>query len=91
MATAAKTYETRMVEQLVPAITLTLTVAEAETLKSLTDAVGGCPTDSPRAHAEAVRRALSEAGIQGWPAALPAKLMEGSIRFADYPADGDDE
>ncbi|MGW1673272.1 hypothetical protein [Streptomyces sp. NPDC002324] len=55
----------------VPAVTLTLTVEEAETLMAVGAKVGGDRYTSPRKHYEAVTKALRNAGVRDFTASGP--------------------
>ncbi|WP_338781760.1 hypothetical protein [Streptomyces sp. DG1A-41] len=49
-------------------VTLTLSIEEAETLMAVGAKIGGDREDSPRAHYEAIVRALSRAGVRDFTA-----------------------
>jgi hypothetical protein len=44
-------------------VVLELSLAEAETLLAITGLIGGCPSESRRAHTDAIGEALQDAGL----------------------------
>lgn len=50
-----------------PSVELTLSAEEASTLLTILQHVGGCPSTSPRGHANAIHRALRTADVQELP------------------------
>jgi hypothetical protein len=68
MAEAKRTIIEQEVTQTkrVPAVTLTLTIEEAETLVAVGARIAGDRYKSPRRHYESVVSALSKAGVRGF-------------------------
>ncbi|MGI5196952.1 hypothetical protein ACQEVY_25535 [Streptomyces sp. CA-288835] len=68
MAEAAKTTVSKTIERVekVPAITLTVSIEEAETLMAVGAKIGGDPEHSPRKHYAAVTEALRDAGVRDY-------------------------
>ncbi|MEU5577799.1 hypothetical protein ABZ791_10645 [Streptomyces huasconensis] len=64
----------------IPAVSLTLTVEEAETLMAIGCRIAGDRYKSPRRHYESVVRALAKAGVRDFTAAgdHPYKHLTGS-------------
>jgi len=70
-------------------VTLELSEEEARTLAAVLSYVGGCPTDSPRKHTDAVLEALTEsAGLGSFVGTVEHNLAdpERGIYFRNYPA-----
>ncbi|MFF5371357.1 hypothetical protein [Streptomyces sp. NPDC013187] len=72
----------------VPAVTLTLTIEEAETLMAVGSRIAGDRYKSPRRHYESVVTALSKAGVRDFTAggAHPYKHLTGNgLSFSVEP------
>jgi hypothetical protein len=86
----ARVQVNREVVRRVKDVTLTLNEDEANTLAAIMGHIGG-RADSPRKHTTAILSALSGAGFKWYVGdvlddqAHPARLVSGSLRFADYP------
>ncbi|MFD8886442.1 hypothetical protein ACFV0H_28595 [Streptomyces erythrochromogenes] len=90
MAEAKRTtidQEVKKVEK-VPAISLTITIEEAEALTAVLVKVAGSMTNSPRKHTQAVLTSLEKAHVRDWEAqGHPFSLLErrnGGVTFNDY-------
>ncbi|MFE9442511.1 hypothetical protein ACFYO2_26745 [Streptomyces sp. NPDC006602] len=91
MAEAKRTIvdkEVKRVEK-VPGITLTLTIAEAETLIAVGAKIGGDREHSPRKHYEAVTKALLGAGVRDYTVSgkHPFKHFESNTRGLYFNVD----
>ncbi|WP_030386511.1 hypothetical protein [Streptomyces sp. NRRL S-241] len=90
MAEAKRTIidqEVKKIEK-VPAISLTLTLEEAETVMAVLVKVAGSTTNSPRKHTNAVLTSLEKAHVRDWespghPFSLLARNGAGLV-FNDY-------
>ncbi|MFD7552992.1 hypothetical protein ACFV9E_00420 [Streptomyces sp. NPDC059835] len=92
MAEAKRTIidqEIKKVEK-VPAISLTLTIEEAETLMAVLVKVAGSTTTSPRKHTNAILVSLEKAQVRDWESTgHPFSLLadrNGGLAFRDYGA-----
>ncbi|MGW1673273.1 hypothetical protein [Streptomyces sp. NPDC002324] len=68
----------------VPAITLTLSIEEAEALQALVGRVSGSTYASPRKHTDAIYIALDRAGVSTY-AKPVSRQIEGSLRWLVEP------
>lgn len=89
MAEAKRTTITQEVTETkkVPAVTLTLTIEEAETLMAVGAKIAGDYRVSPRKHYAAVTAALSAAGVRDFTASgpHPYKHISGTVTFTVEP------
>lgn len=90
MADAKRTITEQQVTETkkVPAVTLTLTIEEAETLMAVGSRIGGDRYKSPRRHFEAVVQALAKSGVRDFTASgpHPYKHLNGSgLAFSVEP------
>ncbi|MER5883107.1 hypothetical protein ABT160_04705 [Streptomyces sp. NPDC001941] len=92
MAKARRTVTDQVVTETkrVPAVTLTLTIEEAETLIAVGSLVAGDAETSPRRHYEAITEALLKAGVRDFTASgsHPFDYLKRShpgVAFRSYP------
>ncbi|MFJ3634648.1 hypothetical protein [Streptomyces sp. NPDC090112] len=90
MAEAKRTtieQEVKKIEK-VSAISVTMTIEEAEALMAVLVKVAGSTTNSPRKHTSAVLQSLEKAGVRDWEApGHPFSLLadrNGGFAFRDY-------
>lgn len=90
MAEAKRTIidlEVKKIEK-VPAISLTITIEEAEALTAVLVKVAGSMTNSPRKHTSAVLESLEKAHVRDWEAeGHPFSLLAtrgGGLEFKDF-------
>ncbi|MFD8018939.1 hypothetical protein ACFV6G_00720 [Streptomyces lavendulae] len=90
MAEAKRTIITREVKktETVPALSMTISIEEAESLMAVLVKVAGSLTNSPRKHTNAILRSLENAQVRDWespghPFSLLADPNSG-LAFKDY-------